>query len=61
MVVEIISGIEKIGHSIYDWQIRSGIFKARCNIEEAINLGTETSMLLSKVCCLDLDAGEALH
>ena len=31
MVVEIISGIEKIGHSIYDWQIRSGIFKARCN------------------------------
>jgi len=48
MIVEIISWIEKIGHSIYDWQIRSGIFKARCNIEEAINLGTDTSLSLSQ-------------
>jgi hypothetical protein len=57
MLVAIISAIERIGHLIFDYQIKSGIFKARCNIEEAINLGGECSVALSQEKSDVYDAG----
>ena len=43
VVSDVVGSLERLGHAIFDVQIREGVFRARCNIEEAINLGNEAA------------------